>query len=114
VPFKYFDKGSMATVSRFSAVAKIGKVEFGGFIAWLAWLALHLVYLVGFKNRFTTLINWFVTFISHSRGQMAITSQMIYARLAMDMLQNQQNTAVAQSPLAAVAEAEKLERERGA
>ena len=114
VPFKYFDKGSMATVSRFSAVAKVGKVEFGGFIAWLAWLVLHLVYLVGFKNRFTTLINWFVTFISHSRGQMAITSQMIYARLAMDMLQNQQNTAVAQSPLAAVAEAEKLERERGA
>ena len=89
-PFKYFDKGSMATVSRFSAVAKVGKLEFGGFIAWLAWLVLHLVYLVGFKNRFTTLITWFITFISHSRGQMAITSQMIYARQAMDMLQNQQ------------------------
>src|SRR6201991_5147986 len=45
-PFHYFDKGSMATVSRFSAVAKIGRLEFGGFIAWLAWLVLHLVYLV--------------------------------------------------------------------
>ena len=113
-PFKYFDKGSMATISRFSAVAKIGKLEFGGFIAWLAWLVLHLVYLVGFKNRFTTLITWFITFLSHSRGQMAITSQMIYARLAMDMLTSQQNQAIRQSPLAAVAEAEKLERERGA
>ena len=113
-PFKYFDKGSMATISRFSAVAQVGKLEFGGFIAWLAWLVLHLVYLVGFKNRFTTLITWFITFLSHSRGQMAITSQMIYARLAMDMLQNQQKQHLRQSPLAAVEEAEKLERERGA
>ncbi|MDX1882793.1 NAD(P)/FAD-dependent oxidoreductase [Mycolicibacterium sp. 120270] len=113
-PFKYFDKGSMATVSRFSAVAKIGRLEFGGFIAWLAWLVLHLVYLVGFKNRFTTLINWFITFISHSRGQMAITSQMIYARLAMDMLANQHQQAIQQSTLAAVEEAERIERERGA
>ena len=50
-PFQYFDKGSMATVSRFSAVAKVGPLEFGGFIAWLAWLVLHLVYLVGFKTQ---------------------------------------------------------------
>ena len=109
-PFKYWDKGSMATISRFSAVAQVGKLEFGGFIAWLAWLVLHLVYLVGFKNRFTTLITWFITFLGHSRGQMAITSQMIYARLAMDMLQNQQKLALRQSPLAAVEEAEELER----
>ena len=106
-PFKYFDKGSMATISRFSAVAKVGKLEFGGFIAWLAWLVLHLVYLVGFKNRFTTLITWFITFVSHSRGQMAITSQMIYARLAMEMLQNQQSEA-----LAAVEQAERREKEK--
>jgi NADH:quinone reductase (non-electrogenic) len=115
-PFKYFDKGSMATVSRFSAVAQIGKLEFGGFIAWLAWLVLHLVYLVGFKNRFTTLITWFITFLSRSRGQMAITSQMIYARLAMDMLQSQQNVNqhIERSALAAVEEAEELERQQGA
>jgi NADH:ubiquinone reductase (H+-translocating) len=97
----------MATISRFSAVAKVGKLEFGGFIAWLAWLVLHLVYLVGFKNRFTTLITWFITFVSHSRGQMAITSQMIYARLAMEMLQNQQSEA-----LAAVEQAERREKEK--
>jgi NADH dehydrogenase len=77
---------------------------------------LHLVYLVGFKNRFTTLITWFITFLSRSRGQMAITSQMIYARLAMDMLQSQQNVNqhIERSALAAVEEAEELERQQGA
>ncbi len=113
-PFEYFDKGSMATISRFSAVAQVGKLEFGGFIAWLAWLVLHLAYLVGFKNRFTTLVTWFITFLGDSRGQMAITSQMIYARLAMDMLQNQQNQQLRPSSLAAVEKAEELERESGA
>lgn len=80
-PFTYFDKGSMATISRFSAVAQVGKLEFGGFIAWLAWLGLHLLYLVGFKNRFTTVIAWFITFLGDGRSQMAITTQMIYARV---------------------------------
>jgi NADH dehydrogenase len=106
-PFKYRDKGSMATVSRFSAVAQVGTLEFGGFIAWLAWLLLHLLYLVGYKNRFTTLIAWFITFIGDSRGQLAITSQMIYARQAMEMLQSQQ-----QEALGAAGEAEQLERSR--
>src|SRR5829696_9301 len=49
-PFKYFDKGSMATISKFSAVAMIGKVRITGIIAWLMWLVIHLVYLTGFKN----------------------------------------------------------------
>src|ERR1700733_2243409 len=64
-PFQYFDKGSMATVSRFSAVAKIGPLEFSGFIAWLMWLVLHLVYLIGFKTKITTLLSWTGTFLSH-------------------------------------------------
>ena len=50
-PFKYFDKGSMATISRFRAVALVGKIRLTGFLAWLMWLAVHLVYLTGFKNR---------------------------------------------------------------
>src|SRR5246127_1678359 len=53
-PFQYFDKGSMAAVSRFYAVVKIGPLEFGGLLAWFAWLLLHLVYLIGFKNKITT------------------------------------------------------------
>src|SRR5215218_6254130 len=52
-PFKYFDKGSMATISRFKAVALIGKFRLTGFIAWLMWLVVHLFYVTGFKNRIT-------------------------------------------------------------
>jgi NADH dehydrogenase len=86
-PFQYFDKGSMATVSRFSAVAQIGPLEFGGFIAWLAWLVLHLVYLVGFRTKITTLISWSVTFLSNNRGQLAITEQQAFARTRLEQLQ---------------------------
>src|SRR5699024_3249210 len=57
-PFKYWDKGSMATISRFSAVAKVGLIELTGFFAWLIWLVIHLMYLVGFKSRLTTLLSW--------------------------------------------------------
>ncbi|MGB2922944.1 MAG: NAD(P)/FAD-dependent oxidoreductase, partial [Mycobacterium sp.] len=79
-PFSYFDKGSMATVSKFSAVAKIGPLEFGGFIAWLAWLFLHLIYLVGFKTKIVTMLSWTVTFLGRNRGQLTITEQQAYAR----------------------------------
>jgi NADH dehydrogenase len=86
-PFQYFDKGSMATVSRFSAVAQVGPLEFGGFIAWLAWLVLHLVYLVGFRTKITTLISWTVTFLSTHRGQLTITEQQAYARTRLEQLE---------------------------
>jgi NADH:ubiquinone reductase (H+-translocating) len=85
-PFQYFDKGSMATVSRFSAVAKIGPLEFSGLIAWFAWLVLHLVYLVGFKNQVTTLLSWTVTFLSGRRGQLTITEQQAFARTRLEQL----------------------------
>ena len=88
-PFKYWDKGSMATISRHHAVAQVGKLEFGGYIAWLAWLFLHLLYLVGFKNRIATLFSWINTFTSHSRGQLTTTSQMVYARLALELMEKQ-------------------------
>ncbi|WP_327139942.1 NAD(P)/FAD-dependent oxidoreductase [Nocardia sp. NBC_01327] len=85
-PFKYFDKGSMATVSRFYAVAQVGKLEFSGFFAWLAWLALHLWYLVGFRSRFVTVLEWFTSFLGRHRGQMAATEQWVFARLALEAL----------------------------
>ncbi|WP_148573084.1 NAD(P)/FAD-dependent oxidoreductase [Nocardioides caldifontis] len=87
-PFKYFDKGSMATISRFSAVALIGKIRLTGFIAWLMWLGVHLVYLTGFKNRFATLVKWFVTFISNNRSERAATEQQIFGRLALGKLEH--------------------------
>jgi NADH dehydrogenase len=92
VPFKYFDKGSMATVSKWNAVAQIplgekNKFEFSGFFAWLAWLGLHLIYLVGFKTKIATLLSWAVTFLSRQRGQLTITEQQAYARTRIEELQ---------------------------
>lgn len=86
-PFEYWDKGSMATVSRFSAVAKVGKIEFSGFFAWLCWLVLHLVYMVGFKSRLVTVLSWGVTFLSTKRGQLTITEQQAYARTRIEELE---------------------------
>jgi NADH dehydrogenase len=89
-PFNYFDKGSMATVSRFSAVCQVGKLEFGGFLAWLAWLGLHLYYLVGSRNRLIAVISWFVTFLGRHRGQMTITERWVFARRAIEEVRDQQ------------------------
>ncbi len=85
-PFKYFDKGSMATISRFDAVCQIGKLEFSGFIAWLMWLVLHLYYLIGYRSRLVTVFQWFVAFLGRNRGQMAATEQWVFARLALEAL----------------------------
>jgi NADH dehydrogenase len=85
-PFKYFDKGSMATISRFSAVALVGKIRVTGFIAWLMWLAVHLVYLTGFKNRISALGHWFVSFLGSGRSERVATEQQIFGRLALSRL----------------------------
>jgi len=86
-PFKYFDKGSMATISRFHAVCSMGeRVHFSGFFAWLMWLGVHVMYLVGFKNRFTTVIHWAVSFIFRGRSQRTTTRQQIVARTLMARL----------------------------
>jgi len=85
--FSYFDKGNMATISRFSAIAEIGKIQLTGFIAWLAWLLIHIVYLIGFKNRVATLLHWTVSFIGNGRSERAVTTQQVYARMAMRRLE---------------------------
>jgi NADH dehydrogenase len=82
-PFKYFDKGSMATISRFSAVASVGKVRVSGFLGWLMWLAVHLLYLVGFKNRLTAVLHWAVSFLGRGRSERVATFQQAYARAAV-------------------------------
>jgi NADH:ubiquinone reductase (H+-translocating) len=96
-PFTYFDKGSMATISRFSAVVLIKKFKLSGFIAWLAWLALHLVYLTGFKNRVTALGHWAVSFLGRGRAERAVTEQQVYARRAIQRIQGG-TKALASSP----------------
>ena len=86
-PFKYFDKGSMATISKFNAVATIGKLRLSGFIAWLMWLAVHLVYLTGFKNRVTALLHWTITFLGTGRAERVATEQQIFGRQALQRLE---------------------------
>ncbi|CAN5346091.1 MAG: NAD(P)/FAD-dependent oxidoreductase [Nocardioides sp.] len=84
--FKYFDKGSMATISRFSAVAMIGKLRLSGFIAWLMWLAVHLVYITGFKNQLTALGHWLVSFLGRGRSERTTTVQQVFARQALQRI----------------------------
>jgi NADH dehydrogenase len=83
-PFVYKDKGSMATVSRFHAVASVKGLRFSGFIAWLLWLAVHIVYIVGFKSRVTTVLHWAVSFVGRGRSERVATEQQILARLALE------------------------------
>jgi NADH dehydrogenase len=85
-PFSYFDKGSMATISRFSAVATVGKLRLSGFVAWLMWLGVHLFYITGFKNQVTALLHWAVTFIGNDRSERTATEQQIFAREALSRL----------------------------
>lgn len=86
-PFRYFDKGSMAIISRFRAVAMVGRLRLSGFIAWLMWLAVHLVYITGFKNRVTALLHWAVSFIGRGRSERTTTEQQIFARAALNRLE---------------------------
>jgi NADH dehydrogenase len=83
-PFEYFDKGSLATISRFSAVADVGPIRASGFAAWVLWLGVHLLYLVGFKNRLTTVLHWAVSFLGRGRSERVSTFQQAYARSAID------------------------------
>ncbi|MCC6496634.1 MAG: NAD(P)/FAD-dependent oxidoreductase [Propionibacteriaceae bacterium] len=84
--FKYHDKGSMAVISRFGAVARMGKLRLSGFPAWFAWLFVHLIYVVGFKNRITTLLHWTITFIGRARSERVTTEQQLVGRLAVKQL----------------------------
>jgi len=105
-PFHYVNKGSMALISRYSAVAQVGKVEFAGFFAWLAWLLLHLYYLIGHRNRIAAMFAWGISFLGRTRGQMAITAQMIYARPVARWVEQQ----VEEGTLAAAERAEEAEQ----
>ncbi len=82
-PFEYHDKGSMAIISRFRAVAMIGRLRVSGVLAWLMWLGLHIVYITGFKSRVTALLRWAVSFIGRGRAERTTTAQQIYGRAAL-------------------------------
>jgi|SRR6185437_6206613 len=72
-PFRYHDKGNLATIGRAAAVADIKGLRLSGLIAWLTWLGVHLFYLVGFANRLIVFTRWAVAFFTHGRGARVIT-----------------------------------------
>jgi NADH dehydrogenase len=72
-PFRYRDKGNLATIGRSKAVAEIGPLRIGGFVAWLLWLGVHIFYLIGFQNRILVLLRWAISFVTHGRGARLIT-----------------------------------------
>ena len=71
--FHYTDPGAMATIGRAQAVADLGWIKLSGYPAWLAWLFLHLVFLIGFKNRVVVLVQWLVAYVTRQRGVRLIT-----------------------------------------
>jgi NADH dehydrogenase len=71
--FAYWDKGSMATIGRSKAVAQIGRLHFSGYPAWVAWLFVHLVFLVGFRNKLSVFTQWVYSYLTYKRGARIIT-----------------------------------------
>jgi NADH:ubiquinone reductase (H+-translocating) len=83
-PFHYFDKGSMATIGKSKAVAMVGNFAFSGFFAWISWCFIHIVYLIGFRNRFTVMLEWIYVFFTGERGV-----RLIYRSLEEDLPKKQ-------------------------
>jgi NADH dehydrogenase len=73
-PFVYFDKGSLATIGKGKAIAWVGKLQLYGVLAWFMWCFVHIAYLVGFRNRFSVMFEWFIFYITGQRGARLIYS----------------------------------------
>ena len=73
--FRYRDKGSMATIGRAKAIAEIGRVRLTGFVAWLAWLFVHILFLIGFRNRVAVFLEWAWSYLTWQRGARLITGE---------------------------------------
>ena len=71
--FTYLNKGTMATIGRSAAVAQLGKLEFNGWLAWAAWLLVHLVFLVGFRNKVAVMLQWAYSYFTYKRGSRIVT-----------------------------------------
>jgi len=74
-PFRYVDKGTLATIGRAAAVADLGRVHLTGLVAWLAWLFVHVFFLIGFRNRVLVIFSWAWTYFTHERGARLITGE---------------------------------------
>jgi NADH dehydrogenase len=74
-PFHYFDKGTLATIGRAFAVAQIGKAKIAGFAAWIVWVFVHIMYLIGFRNRVLVMIEWAWAYLAYQRGVRLIVEE---------------------------------------
>jgi NADH dehydrogenase len=74
-PFRFVDKGQMATIGRSRAIVEIGSIRFSGWFAWIAWLVVHLYYLTGFKNRLLVVLQWAWSYITFGRGARLIVGR---------------------------------------
>ena len=72
-PFRYVDKGSLATIGRAAAVAQFGKLHISGYLAWLSWLFIHIFFLIGFRNRILVMIQWAWSYFTYDRSARLIT-----------------------------------------
>ena len=77
--FHYTDRGTMATIGRSAAVADLGKLKMSGLPAWLAWLVIHILMLIGFRNRLLVFFNWVWSFFTYDRGSRLITGHRLEA-----------------------------------
>lgn len=75
MPFRYRDKGMMATIGRSRAVVQMGKLKFDGLAAWLTWVGVHVFYMIGFRNRIAVLMDWFYSYLTYKRGSRLITGR---------------------------------------
>jgi NADH dehydrogenase len=75
LPFRYRDKGSLATIGRAAAGADFGRIHVSGFFAWFAWLAVHIFFLIGFRNRVLVILQWAWAYLTYQRGARLITGK---------------------------------------
>jgi NADH dehydrogenase len=80
-PFRYVDKGIMATIGRRRAVAQTGRLRLSGGLAWLAWLFVHIWYLIDFRNRLAVLLDWAYGYVTYHRGARLITGDRAWERV---------------------------------
>jgi NADH dehydrogenase len=92
-PFAYLDKGNLATIGRYRAVAKVGNVSLTGGLAWLTWLFVHILYLVGFRNRVTVFVQWAFQYFTYQRGVRLITGTTAHRLLGTSRARDRERTA---------------------
>jgi NADH:ubiquinone reductase (H+-translocating) len=73
LPFRYHERGAMATIGRARAIADFGRIKLSGFVAWIVWVIVHIYFLIGFEDRVLVMIQWIWAYLTQQRGNRLIT-----------------------------------------